>query len=183
MQIQIILMIWINLDFLVEDSAGLLAGEGKSDNELVEDIGSETQSEEAQDVIDTGLEELQKEAERILEPIGGPIVIGSSNGIRASQLEGINLHVDLNPKKFRKALRSLTFEACRSSIECEEIHNSLISAFNSQEERVLEKFQCTKKTGSRLGIDFGITDEMIMKKMIEIETKESTWLQRNSSAC
>lgn len=86
----------LDLDSLVDESGSRLVETQNTVHEPNEDKDSVAQSEEGQDSVDTGLEELQKEAERLLELTAGPIEIGPSDGIRASQLEGINLQVDLN---------------------------------------------------------------------------------------
>lgn len=172
------------LDSIVEDSIGPLLEDGQVRKNSSEDsLKDSAHSGEAQDLPDAGLEELQREAERNLGFISGPIVIDSNTNLRASQIEGINLEVELNPKNYRKTLRSLTYEACMNSQECAELHNKLIVGANDQEQNaVLKELNQTKTTGEKLGIQFNFTDEMIMKKMIEIEAKEYSFLQKNSSA-
>lgn len=149
-----------------------------------DNLNDSAHSEMAQDLPDAGLENLQREAETNLGLVPGPFVIDFNTNLRASQVEGINLEVELNPRNFRKALRSLTYDACMNSQECEEMQNTLIAGTSNKEQNIiLRELEQTKAAGKRLGIDFKFTDEMIMKKMIENEQKEFTLRQRNSSSC
>ncbi|KAH7837550.1 hypothetical protein Vadar_015082 [Vaccinium darrowii] len=133
-----------------EDSECSLQEGNKEPEDCLENL---THSNEAQEFVGAGLEELQKEVERNLGSTLGPIVIGSNNNIRASQVEGINHQVELNPRKFRRALRSLTYDACMGSEKDEEIQNTLMSDAHNQEERlILNELHHTKLAGTKLGV-------------------------------
>lgn len=70
-----------------------------------------------------------------------------------------------------------------SSQECDDIHKILVAGVNNQDTNVnLKELESSKAIGRRLGVDFQFTDEIIMKKIIEIEAKGYTLSQRNSSA-
>lgn len=56
-------------------------------------------------------------------------------------------------------------------------------AHNQEERLILNELHHSKAVGTKLGVAFEFTDEMIMKEMIEIEAKEYSLLQRNSSTC
>ncbi|KAG5541567.1 hypothetical protein RHGRI_021413 [Rhododendron griersonianum] len=61
----------------------------------------------------------QQEIDRNVVLLNSPMVIDSNCNIRASQLEGINLQVELNPRSARKAVRSQIYEECMSTGEGE----------------------------------------------------------------
>lgn len=125
------------LESMVEDSLGPLI----TDRRIQEDFNSGSskhvaQNIEAQEgegtnwiVQDSGLE----------ESIIGPVTIGSNDELRASQLEGINLQVDLRPKEMRRIIRNETMDRCSNSQDSEynvAIHNVVGPPFNPNEPNV-----------------------------------------------
>lgn len=112
-------------------------------------------------------------------PLIEPLEIDSRNYPRASQIEGINLLVDLHPAEQRKRIRTQVYEACMSSWESESIQNSTLSVKARQE----QELQSTILAGEILGVNVVEGDIISLKKMIETEAKEYALLQRNTSAC
>lgn len=113
-----------------------------------------------------------------------PLVIDSRNNLKASQIEGINLLVDLRPAERRRRIRSQMYEACLNSVESEFVQNTKSSHGTRQDQEVINaEVQSTINTGKRLGVDMVESDVQVMKKMIEIEAKEFALLQRSNSAC
>lgn len=137
------------LDSFVEDSMGL------------QSLFHEAHDFEPMEKINAGKEVLNE-----------PIVCDSENNIRASQIPGINLLVDFQPREV----------SISSSSEFEHSGNPTPSAIQSQSRIVpLDEFQLTFIAGSRLGIDYEERDAIMMKRMIESEMKEFQRSQRSSS--
>ncbi|KAF7144221.1 hypothetical protein RHSIM_Rhsim05G0212200 [Rhododendron simsii] len=111
-----------------------------------------------------------------------PTVIGSDCNFRPSQLKGIELLVDLNPSAIRKTIRSQNYEECMSSgVSVHE--DSFISNSQRREQYMIEEeYQHTIEAATMLGIEYGEIDALAVKKMIEIEAKEYTLLQKNRFA-
>lgn len=110
--------------------------------------------------------------------------INSQPNIRASQIEGINLPVELRPAEIRKRIRSQCYEECMSSNERNPFENPITQGWLSHEqEAVYNEFQSTTETGRRLGVELMEDDVPILKKMIDLEAKQFDVLQRSSSAC
>lgn len=91
-------------------------------------------------------------------------LINSQINVRASQIEGINLMVELKPSQQRKIIR----EQVRRCFE---------------EEEVLDEFQSTNLAGKRLGIDLAEDDVQLLQRMIQTETRDFKSLLKSSSAC
>ncbi|KAF7132286.1 hypothetical protein RHSIM_Rhsim09G0039900 [Rhododendron simsii] len=111
-----------------------------------------------------------------------PTVIGSDCNFRPSQLKGIELLVDLNPSAIRKTIRSQNYEECMSSGES--VHEDLFISNSQRQEQYMieEEHQHTIEAGTMLGIEYGEIDVLAVKKMIELEAKEYTLLQKNRFA-
>lgn len=75
-----------------------------------------------------------------------PIVIGSRNNIRASQIEGINLMMDIRPREVRRKNRS----PCLDSSAFESSGTSISSGLDVAQ----DEFDLPKMVGKRLGVDF-----------------------------
>ncbi|KAF7131897.1 hypothetical protein RHSIM_Rhsim09G0015100 [Rhododendron simsii] len=90
--------------------------------------------------------------------------------VRASQVCGINLHVDLIPSAVRRNVRSQQLEASENSKR--EGFAEYINASQQQEQNEIDKeLQKTIAAGNSLGIKFGNPGIKRMKKMIENEAK------------
>lgn len=96
-----------DLDSLVEDSQGPIL-EALPNKDI-------PQSSEARLIEKSAQEKLQKRVGSNTAAWNSPIVIGSKNIIRASQLQSIYLQVELNPKEARKKLKSRISEECQES--------------------------------------------------------------------
>lgn len=108
------------------------------------------------------------------------MVYDSNVILRASQLQSINLHVDINPSAVRKNIRSQQLEATLSN-DGDDI-DSYIIASQEQEQISLDKeLQSTIIAGNNLGINFRDDGILRMKKMIEIETKALKASLKNNS--
>ncbi|KAG5543421.1 hypothetical protein RHGRI_016226 [Rhododendron griersonianum] len=122
--------------------------------------------------------------DRSITLMNEPTVIDSRNNLRACQMEGINLVVDLKPADLRKRIRSQSFEDCMSSGESEFVQNSCSSRGTRQgQEEIDAELQLTTNVGKRLGVKISERDVQMMKKMIEMEVKERVFVQRSTSAC
>ncbi|KAH7860278.1 hypothetical protein Vadar_011566 [Vaccinium darrowii] len=87
-----------------------------------------------------------KNSDRKTLCLDGPIVIGSDNSIRASQLPSINLQVDLNPKEARKALRKRIGESSLSHEASEFVENTLnFVSQGQQHDPILSELHATTK--------------------------------------
>ncbi|KAF7114854.1 hypothetical protein RHSIM_RhsimUnG0075300 [Rhododendron simsii] len=122
----------------------------------------------------------EQEKERISE-VAHDQVAGDSNVIiRASQLQGINLHVELNPRAVRRSIRSQQFEASLST-EGDDIDDYIIASQEQEQNAIDEELQNTIIAGNTLGIKFGDIGVLRMKKMIENEYKELKESLRNNT--
>ncbi|KAF7134619.1 hypothetical protein RHSIM_Rhsim08G0017800 [Rhododendron simsii] len=111
----------------------------------------------------------QEEFGENAEGIKSPLLI-SNNGVRASQLEGINLQVVLNPSEVRRITRSQQYEAWNSNEGMEdEADNYIFGPQEHQQNRIAEELQNTIREGVTLGIKFDDMGVKRMKKMIEKE--------------
>ncbi|KAG5549145.1 hypothetical protein RHGRI_014494 [Rhododendron griersonianum] len=160
------------LDSIVEDSEGLMHARSQANNEA---LSKENQAENK-----TTEENKSAEVENnnIIqrEPIflSGPVVIGSNSKWRASQLNGINLQVELDPRSQRRSRRSQLYDACSNSGEWE-----VPDTQERFQNLVQGELNITKEAGRRLGVDFTELDSRVMKNMIEEETNKFFVLQRN----
>ncbi|KAG5551528.1 hypothetical protein RHGRI_009819 [Rhododendron griersonianum] len=112
--------------------------------------------------------------DRSITLMNEPTVIDSKNNLRACQMEGINLVVDLKPADLRKRIRSQSFEDCMSSGESEFVQNSCSSRGTRQgQEEIDAELQLTTNVGKRLGVKITERDVQMMKKMIEMEVFHS----------
>ncbi|KAH7835763.1 hypothetical protein Vadar_029616 [Vaccinium darrowii] len=124
-----------------------------------------------------------KVLEKEIPPLHGPVVLDSQDSIRASQIDGINLFVQLKPSDQRRRLRRKIYDECMSHSESEFISDSLISRGQRQKIDLINgELQSTLMVGKTLGVDLEEDDVLNMKKMIETEAKESIIRQRSSSA-
>lgn len=85
-----------------------------------------------------------------------PIVIGFGNNIRASQIEGINLMVDIRPREVRGKNRS----PCLDSSEFESSGTSISSGLDLAQ----DEFDLSKMVGKRLEVDFEESAALIIQK-------------------
>ncbi|KAH7863185.1 hypothetical protein Vadar_014453 [Vaccinium darrowii] len=108
-------------------------------------------------------------------PVMEPTTLGSQNNLRASQLEGINLMVDLRPASIRRRIRSQIYDECMSSQESEFVESV------QRQLDIESEFQLTIAVGNRLGVDFKESDALMMKEMIENETNRFAALQRSTA--
>ncbi|KAF7112933.1 hypothetical protein RHSIM_RhsimUnG0177800 [Rhododendron simsii] len=90
--------------------------------------------------------------------------------VRASQVHGINLHVDLNPSAVRRNIRSQQLEASVNS-EGDDIAEYIIASQEQEQNEIDKEVQKTILAGNSLGIKFGDAGIKRMKKMIENEAK------------
>lgn len=98
--------------------------------------------------------------------------INTQLSVRASEIDGINLQVDLRPSQQRKLIR----EFVRNRIEeVEELARS--------QNNVPDEFQLTALAGRKLGINVAEDDIELLQKMIETETRDFKSLLRSSSVC
>lgn len=112
--------------------------------------------------------------------LDGPIVIGSDNGIRASQLPTINLQVDLNPKDARKALRKRIRESSMSQEASEYVENTINFVSQGQKhDPILSELYATTKVGDKLGIALSNEDVLDLENMILSENRFAP-LQRSN---
>ncbi|KAI8549155.1 hypothetical protein RHMOL_Rhmol06G0004500 [Rhododendron molle] len=91
------------MDSWVEDLAGLALNlHQDQDLEIRGLAGFEAQKNRTQTPEENDINIQENDSERGLGPLRGLVIIGSQNDLRASQVEGINLQVDLNPKRLRR---------------------------------------------------------------------------------
>ncbi|KAH7833756.1 hypothetical protein Vadar_009380 [Vaccinium darrowii] len=97
------------------------------------------------------------------------------------RLPSINLQVDLNPKKVRKALRKKVREECTNSESCEYISNSINAAIQGQVyNQTLRELEATTEVGRIIGVNFTNTDLLEIEKMIEKDNNRFALLQRSN---
>ncbi|KAG5547507.1 hypothetical protein RHGRI_013259 [Rhododendron griersonianum] len=112
------------------------------------------------------------------------MVIDSNCNIRASQLEGINLQVELNPISARKAIKSQIYEECMSTRGAEYEDEEYVSdTLEHEEELIEEELQSTLEAGNILGIEYVdiYTDIRRMKKLIQNEVNQLKLLKKINS--
>ncbi|KAH7855508.1 hypothetical protein Vadar_025652 [Vaccinium darrowii] len=127
----------------------------------------------------------QEEAEENIEEKNdnflseGPLVFWSETNDRASQMQGINLEVDLNlevPKIARKELRKRIHETYSSSGGDDSMESFIHSIANGTTQNlVLQELQSSTAMGVRMGIDFSKEDIMVMSKLIEEDANRGYW--------
>lgn len=182
------------LDSLVEDSGGPIreiCGNKPSIQQITHD--TEAQSEERSKVVaqqrvveETCMdyEENQKELEEKILLLDGPVVLGSTNNIRASQIPSINLQVELNPKEARKALRAWISQSYGSASD--ENITSPSASQGYKQNSILQELYSTTVVGDKLGIDYSDKDLRHMKKLIEanrfaplLRSNSNHWIRTN----
>lgn len=159
------------MDSIVQDSQSPL------NEECLESInnGSQVQNIEAHEG-----NERQQERERVNEDASSHAVYVSNASVRASQVQSINLHVDLNPSAIRKSIRSQHLEAALST-EGDEIDEYIIASQEQEQTAVDKELQNTITAGNNLGIKFRDDGILRMKKMIENEAKVLKASLKNNS--
>lgn len=158
---------------LVENTFPELDGsEQDDDNRDYDSIGDKGQDNtyERDNAID-----LAADMDGHHNPVMEPITLDSQNNLRASQLEGINLMVDLRPASIRRRIRSQIYEECMSSQESEFVESV------QRQLDIENEFQLTIAAGNRLGVDFKESDASMMKKMIESDTNSFAALERSTA--
>ncbi|KAF7131755.1 hypothetical protein RHSIM_Rhsim09G0140400 [Rhododendron simsii] len=129
-----------------------------SQSPLIEDCSdsvnnsSQVQNTEAQE----GNKQKQ-EKERVTEVTNNPVACDSNIIIRASQVQGINLHVDLNQSAVRRSIRSQQLEASLST-EGDDFDGYIIASQEQEQNAMDEELQNTLIAGKTLGIKFGDTE-------------------------
>ncbi|KAG5547505.1 hypothetical protein RHGRI_013259 [Rhododendron griersonianum] len=126
----------------------------------------------------------QQEIDRNIVLLNSPMVIDSNCNIRASQLEGINLQVELNPISARKAIKSQIYEECMSTRGAEYEDEEYVSdTLEHEEELIEEELQSTLEAGNILGIEYVdiYTDIRRMKKLIQNEVNQLKLLKKINS--
>lgn len=177
------------LDSLVEDSGGPIreiCGNKPLIQQLTQD--TEAQSEERCEEVaqhrvveETCMdhEKIQKELEEKILLLDGPVVLGSINNMRASQIPSINLLVELNPKEARKALRARISQSCGSASDENIAGPSASQGYNQNS--ILQELYSTTVVGDKLGIDYSDKDLRHMKKLVEDSTNRFAPLLRSIS--
>lgn len=84
-------------------------------------------------------QEQEQVKERDVELINYPVVIDSNNILRASQVEGINLHVELNPSAVRKNIGRQQFEASLSTDGIDNDDSGFVLDTSEQEQNFIAK--------------------------------------------
>lgn len=139
------------LESMVEDSEGLIASMRQNYREV--ESGNPTrnfQNVEDQESEEEELVVKDTESDNEQLAIFGPTSFGGENKLRASQIEGINLHVELKPKEARKLIRCQTFEECMNSQDS--IHVGFRDKPASQRQNlILQELLNTKDTGNTIG--------------------------------
>lgn len=95
-------------------------------------------------------------------------------------MQGINLHVDLNQSVVRRSIRSQQLDASLST-EGDDFDGYIIASQEQEQNAMDEELQNTLIAGKTLGIKFGDTGILIMKKMIENESKEMKASLKNNT--
>lgn len=179
-----------------EDSNDHISNSSQGLVSFVQDSRSPPQ-EECQGAESTNIEakigEAQEEVEKVellaqqqetiqnVRLSNGPVVIEPNGNFRFSQLAGIELEVDLNPRNIRKSIRSQAYEECMSSNEATYDDEECINATQEQQLDVVEQeLQETILAANILGIAYGDMDVRGMRRMIETEAKGLQQLQRNN---
>ncbi|KAG5561213.1 hypothetical protein RHGRI_004292 [Rhododendron griersonianum] len=179
-----------------EDSNDHISNSSQGLVSFVQDSRSPPQ-EECQGAESTNIEakigEAQEEVEKVellaqqqetiqnVRQSNGPVVIEPNGNFRFSQLAGIELEADLNPRNIRKSIRSQAYEECMSSNEATYDDEECINATQEQQLDVVEQeLQETIIAANILGIEYGDMDVRGMRRMIETEAKGLQQLQRNN---
>ncbi|KAG5550312.1 hypothetical protein RHGRI_015314 [Rhododendron griersonianum] len=149
------------LDSIVQDSQTPL------NEDCLESVNNSSQVQNTETQV--GLEQ-EQERERVNEEDNIPVVYDFNASIRASQVQSINLHVDLNPSAVRQSIISQQFETYLST-EGDEIDGYIIALMEQEQNSVDKELQNTIIVGNNLGIKFGDAGIQRMKKMIENEAK------------
>lgn len=166
------------LDSIIQDSVSPLQEESKSP----EKSHDQAHTSEAQQVGKINFLRQQQEIDRNILLLNSPVVIDSNTDLHASQLKGINLQVELNPRIVRKTIRSKKYEDCMNSEGEEHEEEDYVSDTQEHEEELVEEeLQFTKEAGTILGIEYVDTDIMRMKKMIQNEAEELKLLRKNNT--
>ncbi|KAF7115524.1 hypothetical protein RHSIM_RhsimUnG0053300 [Rhododendron simsii] len=111
-----------------------------------------------------------------------PMQCESNICVRASQVHGINLLVDLNPSEVRRNIRSQQLEASVNS-EGDDIAEYIIASQDQEQIEIDKELQNTIIAGNSLVIKFGDPGIKRMKEMTENEAKAlKASLQDNSFA-
>ncbi|KAF7126497.1 hypothetical protein RHSIM_Rhsim11G0186100 [Rhododendron simsii] len=146
------------LDSIVQDSQSPLA------EECVESVQNNFQGLNAEPNLGDN-----QDQEKGVNEANNSGTYGSDVSLRASQLPEINLHIELNPSAARRNIRSQQLEASVST-DGDDI-DGYIMGFQEQEQDAVEKeLQNTMLAGNTLGIKFGNSGILRMKKMIENES-------------
>lgn len=106
------------LEFIVEDSDGPISLIRKMQDEVNSGwLIKNTQSIEGQKSKEDDL--IVRDTEPVDEELNAfdPISLGSKNNLRASQLKGIDLRVELRPCEKRRIVRSQTYDECLRSLK------------------------------------------------------------------
>ncbi|KAG5521241.1 hypothetical protein RHGRI_033710 [Rhododendron griersonianum] len=157
------------LNSRVEDSTGPFSATNKDQSKEINDQCGNDQRLE----IPVPKEQVHN-GDRSITLMNEPLVIDSRNNLRAIQMEGINLVVDLKPADLRKRIRNQSFEDCMSSGESEFVQNSCSSRGTRQDQEEIDaELQLTTNVGKRLGVKITERDVQRMRKMIEMEPKLS----------
>ncbi|KAH7846637.1 hypothetical protein Vadar_016320 [Vaccinium darrowii] len=173
----------LSLDSFVQESVSPVQGESEQSA-----TGTEAQSIESNEDERPELIMRQQEIERDILLTDGPFLLELNCHFRPSQLEGIDLHVQLFPSNGEILGRSKRIEDGTSGSE-DQIDDSAdnqdvegyVSDTPDQEERIIVKeLKDTTSVGTTLGIDFDEMDVRRMKKVIEEEFYNSTLLHRNN---
>ncbi|KAF7113188.1 hypothetical protein RHSIM_RhsimUnG0151500 [Rhododendron simsii] len=127
----------------------------------------------------------QQAIERNALTLNSPEVIDSN--IRASQIQGINIEVNLQPrdtkKASRKARRRNLYEGSLS-LSDKEYYEEYVSDSDlegQEQDMTSDELRTTIALGNTLEIDFAKSDILKMKNMIEMEAKEYFLIQRNNN--
>ncbi|KAG5555685.1 hypothetical protein RHGRI_006361 [Rhododendron griersonianum] len=131
---------------------------------------------------------LHQEIEKNAGVNNSPGSLDSNCQLRASQVQGITLQVELHPndsrKEHRKKLRRQQYDNSQSQrYEENQEGDSAESDSDEQRQAMLEyELQSTTDVGNRLGIRYEKGDIRAIKKMIKIEAKDYFLLLRNKTS-
>ena len=110
------------------------------------------------------------------------ITLESPNSLRATQMEGINLMVDLRPASIRRRIRRQFFNECSSVQKSDGMDDS--ESIGTQRLLDVEKeFQETFATENRLGVVHSDSDDLRIKGMIMSDFNRFAALQRHPISC
>ncbi|KAF7127782.1 hypothetical protein RHSIM_Rhsim11G0108900 [Rhododendron simsii] len=127
---------------------------------------------------------IPQEIETTALVVNSPVEIDSN--VRASQIQGINLHVDFrardNKKGSRKARRCKLYDLSQSYEGNNDEYVSDSFSEGQEQDMTSEELQTIVAAGNTLEIDFAHSDILKMKKMIEYDAKNYFLLQKNNNA-